>query len=226
MKINQIFFSIQGEGPSIGQPAIFIRMSGCNRNCTWCDSNYHKHIDKNLNSQSILNLLIQNPNCNRLIFTGGEPFLQQNEICDFLIKNWLILRNKKIEFETNGSIEIEKSLKTIIDNNLYKFQFNVSPKLYSSGNKSISCLYYQFKEIKEPNNVIFKFVYVKNYFFEITNFVHGVKISPENVFIMPEGATKIEQEFLMDEVVEYCKLYGFTFSPRLHVLIWDIDKTK
>ena len=45
MKINEIFYSIQGEGPSIGQPAIFIRLAGCNQNCTFCDTKYHSIVD-------------------------------------------------------------------------------------------------------------------------------------------------------------------------------------
>lgn len=221
MKINELFFSIQAEGPTTGQPAIFVRLSGCNRKCWFCDSKYHTHTDSNLTEQSILNLLEKNPNCNRIIFTGGEPLLQQDVICDFLIKNWMILRNKNIEFETNGSVKFEEKIKIIMKDNLYNFHFNISPKLTSSGNVESGCCYYQFKNIIAPNTAIFKFVYISNHSFEILNYIKNHLIPKNKVYVMPEGCLASDQKKLMPEVVEFCKEHGFTFSPRIQVLIWD-----
>ena len=76
-KINEIFYSIQGEGCFAGTPAIFIRFSGCNLKCPWCDT---KHEDGKIYTKEELecsiNTLVKETNCNRLILTGGEPTLQ------------------------------------------------------------------------------------------------------------------------------------------------------
>lgn len=218
MKINNIFYSIQGEGLTIGQPAVFVRLSGCLLKCTWCDSKYHTTINSDFSEQTILDLLKKKPNCNRIIFTGGEPLLQQEAICEFLIKNYMVLKGKNIEFETNGLVLLEPKIKTMMKNKMFDFHFNVSPKLFSSGNKITGCLYDQFKNL---DSVIFKFVYVQNYFFEIEDFIQILKIPKNKVYIMPEGSTKVEQEKSMKNVVDFCKTHGYNFTPRLHILIWD-----
>ena len=221
MKINEIFYSIQGEGPSIGQPAIFIRLAGCNQNCTFCDTKYHSIVDESSTPQTILDTLKKNPNCKRLIFTGGEPLLQQTEICEFLMSNYNALEDINIEFETNGTVEFNKYFKTIFD--YFVVHFNVSPKFASSGNKEVEIFHKQFIE-RSYYSSIFKFVYVKGQVFEIFDFINENYIPKEKIYVMPEGATQKEQENLMPEVIEFCKKYGFTFSPRLHVLVWDSKK--
>ena len=220
MKINEIFYSIQGEGKSIGKTAVFVRLSGCSLSCNFCDSKYHTKIDQSLTTQNILNTLSEK-NCKRIVFTGGEPLLQQKAIYDFIRENKSIFLSTSIEIETNGTIEFSKEFTQIINDHCFKFHFNVSPKLSSSGNPKTKTYYKQFKDIKGNNASIFKFVYVKNYFYEILDYVSTKLIPKKMVYIMPEGATKKEQENLMEEVVAFCKIYDFTFSPRLHVLIWD-----
>ena len=81
MRISEIFYSIQGEGASIGLPAIFLRLQVCNLTCEWCDTRYtwdinHPDYDKYqaVDLDKIIPMLSEYP-CRRLIITGGEPLL-------------------------------------------------------------------------------------------------------------------------------------------------------
>lgn len=93
MKVNSIFNSYQGEGKYIGTRATFIRLSGCNLRCWFCDTEYTKYEDKT--EQDIVK---QIPEDNLVVITGGEPLLQD---LDNLVK---LLLPRKICIETNGTI--------------------------------------------------------------------------------------------------------------------------
>ena len=73
LKVVEIFYSIQGEGANSGMPAIFIRLSGCNLNCWYCDTEWHKYTEMSI--PEIQNNIQQYP-CESIIWTGGEPTLQ------------------------------------------------------------------------------------------------------------------------------------------------------
>lgn len=104
MKINEIFYSIQGEGNWSGMPNIFIRAAGCNLRCTFCDTKYAYNDGKEMNISEIVKEIQKYP-CNYVCITGGEPLLQ-NEVHDLI--GSLLKKNYKICIETNGSLNIEK----------------------------------------------------------------------------------------------------------------------
>ena len=103
MDINEIFYSIQGEGSWTGIPNIFIRTTGCNLRCSYCDTKYAYYEKKNMTINEIIDV-ISKYKCKNICITGGEPLLQKETInlIDTLIKN-----NYKICLETNGSIDIK-----------------------------------------------------------------------------------------------------------------------
>jgi organic radical activating enzyme len=72
-KINEIFYSIQGEGYHTGRPYVFVRLSGCNLSCDFCDTPHDTY--KELSSNQILSEIQKYP-CSDVLLTGGEPFLQ------------------------------------------------------------------------------------------------------------------------------------------------------
>lgn len=104
MKINEMFYSLQGEGKWTGLPNIFIRTSGCNLRCSFCDTKYAYEDGKEMSIDEILGQISKYPS-KYICITGGEPLLQNEtlELIDVLLK-----RNYKICLETNGSINIEK----------------------------------------------------------------------------------------------------------------------
>ena len=75
MKINEIFYSIQGEGNWTGFPNIFIRTAGCNLRCSYCDTKYAYYKFKEIKILNILEI-VKKYNCNKICITGGEPLLR------------------------------------------------------------------------------------------------------------------------------------------------------
>ncbi len=141
--INEVFYSIQGEGKSLGKPSIFLRLGGCNLKCSWCDSKYTWHPNFIDNKQSDLKSLINEIKkypCKHLVITGGEPLLQQNRIKALLNE----LKDYTAEIETNGSLPLKPNKQII--------QVNCSPKLSNSGNKS-----YDLKILPINKKVSYKF---------------------------------------------------------------------
>lgn len=108
LKISEIFFSLQGEGPLIGVPTYFVRLFGCNLSCSWCDTPYAKGRGKYEEKEihEIISHWKKNyPHIPYVTITGGEPLLQkgtQELIESFLSEGAIIV------LETNGSLSIEK----------------------------------------------------------------------------------------------------------------------
>lgn len=105
-KINELFYSIQGEGTFTGTPMIFIRFSGCNLSCHFCDTYHCK--GKEMSIREIIAFVQQIP-AKKVCLTGGEPTLQLNEKNDELIQ-CLKAIGKEIHIETNGTNEIPKGI--------------------------------------------------------------------------------------------------------------------
>ena len=104
MKVKEIFYSLQGEGKWTGLPNVFIRTTGCNLRCSYCDTKYAYFDGKEMSIDYILKKISNYP-CKYLCITGGEPLLQK-DIYDLIEK---LLKNQyKICLETNGSMSIEK----------------------------------------------------------------------------------------------------------------------
>ena len=101
MKINEIFYSIQGEGANAGRPAIFIRFSGCNLLCPFCDTRHQSY--KEMSTEEVLREVRKYP-CDFIVLTGGEPTLQITS--EFLSA----LEDYEIALETNGTRPVPKGV--------------------------------------------------------------------------------------------------------------------
>jgi len=102
--IQEVFYTLQGEGPFSGEPAVFVRMAGCNLKCYWCDtdfesSNWHPTIDKLFSEVRRLAPVF----CDLVVITGGEPFRQN--IRPFIDK--LLECNFRVQIETNGTLWVD-----------------------------------------------------------------------------------------------------------------------
>lgn len=109
--IKEIFTSIQGEGPYIGEKHIFVRFCKCNLKCDYCDTDFNIKNAKKYTADELFET-IKNINANTISFTGGEPLLDVDFLYNFLSKYKSKL-NKKIYLETNGTLF--KELEKIID---------------------------------------------------------------------------------------------------------------
>ncbi|OGR51902.1 MAG: 7-carboxy-7-deazaguanine synthase [Desulfobacula sp. RIFOXYB2_FULL_45_6] len=105
MRLNvcEIFYSLQGESTFSGLPCIFVRLSGCNLNCSWCDTRYAEDESLPMTLDQILDK-IGAYNCNLVEITGGEPLLQ--EATPALIA-LLLEKHYQVLLETNGSLSIQ-----------------------------------------------------------------------------------------------------------------------
>lgn len=108
MKVNEIFYSIQGEGYFTGTPSVFIRLSGCNLRCNFCDTEHQSY--KEYTEDEIINEIAKYPT-KHIVITGGEPLLQLNS--SFIEK--LHNAEKFVQIETNGTISINESYLSNID---------------------------------------------------------------------------------------------------------------
>ncbi len=124
MKINEIFYSIQGEGKWSGQPTIFIRTTGCNLRCSFCDTTYAYDAGKEMKVNQILETIEKYP-CRNVCVTGGEPLLQ-DELTVLLYA--LLKKSYCVTVETNGSILI-----TPIINHVPTIMISLDIKCPSSG---------------------------------------------------------------------------------------------
>ena len=99
MRINEIFYSLQGEGRFTGSPAVFVRFSGCNRRCPFCDTD---HLDGDeMSAQEIVDAVSKYP-CDIVVITGGEPALQlTSELVEMLHGI-----GRRVHVETNGSLPL------------------------------------------------------------------------------------------------------------------------
>ena len=84
IKVNEIYHSIQGESTYSGLPCLFIRLTGCNLRCTYCDTEYAFYDGKEFSIQQIIDK-VKRYNCKLVEVTGGEPLMQEE--CNELIKN-------------------------------------------------------------------------------------------------------------------------------------------
>ena len=103
MNVNEIFDSIDGEGIYAGQLATFIRLSGCNLRCGYCDTTYAFNCGEELSIDEILSK-VKEINNKHITLTGGEPLIHKD--VDILIKE-LCQRNYIVNIETNGSVDVK-----------------------------------------------------------------------------------------------------------------------
>jgi 7-carboxy-7-deazaguanine synthase len=102
MKLIEIFKSIQGEGKNQGKPTVFIRLAGCNLNCSWCDTPHSHDVGQEFDIDEIIRR-VDESGCKEICITGGEPLLQVSELRGLLSR--LSRLGYAIEIETNGTID-------------------------------------------------------------------------------------------------------------------------
>jgi 7-carboxy-7-deazaguanine synthase len=104
MRINEIFYSIQGESTRAGQPCIFVRLTGCNLRCIWCDTAYAFYEGEEMTVNQVLDR-VKYYSCRLVEVTGGEPLLQPEV---YPLVTGLLDRGYRVLIETSGSLDIRK----------------------------------------------------------------------------------------------------------------------
>ncbi len=100
LKVNEIFSSIQGEGANLGKPAVFVRFSGCNLSCRWCDTDHYAHAL--MTPEEVIEKIGITSNTKNVILTGGEPLIQPQALL-YALASSLKSKGYWIGVETNGT---------------------------------------------------------------------------------------------------------------------------
>ena len=210
MLLTEVFKSLQGEGPSAGRPATFVRTFGCNLKCAMCDSTYSWQgaPPEQVSVEQLLQR-VKEQGTDLVVVTGGEPLLQ-SDIVRFLT---LLSRDFEVEVETNGTIGLP------FDTGVTRWI--ISPKLWCFDRyKPI-----HWKDWKSAPNTFLKFVVSQeDEVLRALEKVSEYKFPRERVFLMPLGATRAEYLSNAPRVWEWCVKYGVRFSPRLHIAIFDTKR--
>src|SRR5882672_8444126 len=107
MQITEIYKSLQGESTYAGLPCVFVRLTGCNLRCSWCDSEYTFHGGKRMSSEEILDEVKRlSPGSGLVEITGGEPMLQEKELVPFMQR--LVDDGYQVLIETSGERPLER----------------------------------------------------------------------------------------------------------------------
>lgn len=226
----EIFRSIQGEGPALGRPRTFVRLSGCNLHCVWCDTAYtwnwvgtpfaHESGKKFDPSAEMIKLSaaeaaarIRALPSEGVVITGGEPLLQMEALIEMIDALREHDHLALVEIETNGSIMPSDALVERID------YFVVSPKLAHSGNDADVALKPEaLRRYAQIPGAFLKFVAKDVSDVETTAEIAELCAFPaQRIYIMPEGTTsegvRARGAALIDAVITH----GFNYSDRLHI---------
>jgi 7-carboxy-7-deazaguanine synthase len=217
MNIAEIFYSIQGEGSLIGVPSVFVRTSGCNLRCSWCDTPYtswNPEADER-SLDEILKQVTAYP-ARHVVVTGGEPMIAPEIVA---LTGQLRARNLHITVETAGTVFAPVACDLM----------SISPKLAHSTPEGR--LGVQHERLRFQPEVLQRLMAAYDYQLkfvvrypedlrEIEPMLNRISADRSKVILMPEG---IEPAILQERgtwLAEIAKSQGFRFSPRVHVDLW------
>jgi 7-carboxy-7-deazaguanine synthase len=219
MKIAEIFYSIQGEGILTGVPSAFVRTSGCNLRCHFCDTDYTSWNPggETMTQDAILGRLDEYPT-RHVVLTGGEPLLPPEIVP---LSQELRRRGYHITIETSATIyrPVECDLASL------------SPKLANSTPHEREGGRYALKHESQRlrPEVIREFMsrgeYQLKFVVDTPADVEEIrallaqlgKVEPGRVLLMPQGVTKATLDAKALWLVDLCKQHGYRYCPRLHI---------
>ena len=210
----EIFYSLQGEGPRAGTPAVFLRLSGCNLHCSWCDTRYSWLPGCELSAAEVAARVLSY-DCSSLVITGGEPLLQGTDIEKLLT---LLPADMHVEVETNGTLSPTPVLAERVN------QWNVSPKLAHSGNSAEQAICPSaLAAFVATGRAWFKFVVSSQGDWPA---IAALNLPQQRIILMPCAATRADLAAARPAVAELCLQHRVRLGDRLHVVLWDDEKGK
>lgn len=224
MIINELFYSLQGEGRLAGVPSVFVRLAGCPLRCCWCDTSYawDPGAGRQMSSEQILEAMRNHPT-RYAVLTGGEPLAHEG-VSDLAAA--IRSAGYHLTIETAGIYCID---------GLQADLMSISPKLSNSDPKNGTEKHQTerlnmdtLQKLTTRYNYQLKFVADSpGDLDEIADVLDKLgEVDPYRVYLMPQ-ATRTEEYLEKSRwLVEYCKQAGFSFSPRLHIMLWGNQRGK
>lgn len=229
----EVFASLQGEGPGMGRPSVFVRLSRCNLACHWCDTAYTWRFEGDnrphrdalayaraenqiaLDETAVAELILTHGQ-DRLVITGGEPLLQGAALARLVALLKQARPDLHVEIETNGTVAPHPALDPLVD------QFNVSPKLAHSGNPAeLALLPERLDAWARDARAWFKFVVrAPADLGEIAALQDRHAIAADHLFVMPEGTQSTTLRERATWLAEEALVRGWRFTDRLHIHLY------
>jgi organic radical activating enzyme len=214
-RLSEIFLSIQGEGPSAGTPAHFVRLQGCSVGCRWCDTKYSwdAAAGREIPAGRIWSEARALGEAPLLVVTGGEP-LEHAGLARLLeqgLELW-----PRVEVETSGITPPPLSHPRLF--------YNVSPKLPSATPGWTVSWRASAAWVAEPNATFKIVVGDPPDLDDAVRLIAEHRIPAARVMLMPEGLTDERVRVHALALTELCKQRGFRMSPRLHVWLWGAKR--
>lgn len=217
MKIAEIFYSIQGEGKLAGVPSVFVRSSGCNLRCSWCDTPYTSWKPEG-SEMAVAEILdrVRGFGAKHAVITGGEPMIARGvgELSQGLREAGM-----HISIETAGTVY------TPVECDL----MSISPKLKNSTPEGEWAAQHDklriridvLRQLMDVCDYQLKFVVSRlEDIGEIRDIVSRTRAATSQVILMPEGTDPVRLREKAVWIAELCKTEGVRYGPRLHVDIW------
>jgi 7-carboxy-7-deazaguanine synthase len=222
MQVAEVFYSVQGEGRLLGVPSAFVRTSGCNLRCEWCDSPYTswEPQGERLTVEQVLDRLAEFP-ARHAVVTGGEPLIapQIEDLCTGLRE-----RGYHITIETAATVF--KPVACDLASLSPKLS-NSTPRQREGGRFAV-----RHDELRLQPDVIRAFLERYDYQLkfvidrpadvaEVLALLEQLPgVDPSRVLLMPQGVTREELSARAPWMVEECKRHGFRYCPRLHIELY------
>lgn len=215
MKIAELFYSLQGEGSLVGVPSVFVRTSGCNLRCSWCDTPYTSWQPEG--TEMTIGEIVRNVRSHparHVVITGGEPMIQPQIVA--LTEQ---LSGLHITIETAATV-----FKPVACDLM-----SISPKLanstpegeWASTHERLRIQREVLEQLMRRYPYQLKFVVAKpEDLKEVCELVQALGAETDRVILMPEGTNPAALHERSLWLAEICKQEGFRFSPRLHVDLW------
>jgi organic radical activating enzyme len=220
LRVSEIFESLQGEGPSVGSPCLFLRLALCNLSCDWCDTAYswdlrrfaRQEVVHDFPLADIVSRIVRSRR-RRVVITGGEPLLQQPALGDLLRD---LPPSLYLEVETNGTLLPTPELAARID------QWNVSPKLSNSGQALERRLVpAALERLRGTGRAWLKLVVGSDAdLAEASQLLDALHWPRDRVYMMPLADNAQELGIRSRWLADACVRMDLRFSPRLHVDLW------
>jgi 7-carboxy-7-deazaguanine synthase len=218
LKIAEVFYSVQGEGTLVGVPSVFIRTSGCNLRCSWCDTPYASWSPEGeeLSVDEIVERFTSYSAARHAVLTGGEPMIMPG-IVELSAK--LRDRGIHITVETAGTVFSPVACDLM----------SISPKL--SNSTPDGQFRNQHERLRIQPEVLVRLIREYDYQLkfviatesdlnEVQSLVASLAVPAAKVILMPEGTSAEELNARGVWIAELCKRHGYRFSPRLHVYLY------
>ncbi len=225
LRISEIFASLQGEGELMGTPSTFIRTSGCNLRCVWCDTPYASWSPEGpvMDLSEILQVIEQNGH-KHVVLTGGEPMIFAPLV---ELSHELRARGHHITIETAGTVDlpVECDLMSISPKLAHSAPPPETPDNWHERHESarlkpetllalIQRYGYQLKFVVDGGNPDRDLIEIQALLAQLGD------IPAEKVFLMPEGRDELALRQAMQALSPICMSHGYRLAPRLQITLY------